>query len=107
MARRSRLVPRLAPYYLILPAWLWLPFFVSFVIRTQSWSTMLSDNGIVLSPLKHLGLLPADYHILATSTAVVWGLAYNFLPFMVLPVYVALERLDPALLEASADLYGS
>jgi spermidine/putrescine transport system permease protein len=48
-----------------------------------------------------------DFHILATSTAVIWGLTYNFLPFMVLPIYVALERQDPALLDASADLYGS
>jgi spermidine/putrescine transport system permease protein len=84
-----------------------LPFFVSFVIRTQSWKFMLADNGIVLSPLRHLGLISEDFHILATATAVVLGLTYNFLPFMVLPIYVALERLDPALLEASADLYGS
>jgi spermidine/putrescine transport system permease protein len=84
-----------------------LPFFVSFVIRTQSWNFMLSDNGIILTPLKNLGILSQDYHILATSTAVIGGLTYNFLPFMVLPIYVALERVDPALLEAAADLYGS
>ncbi len=84
-----------------------LPFFVSFVIRTQSWNFMLSDNGMVLSPLKSWGLVGQDFHILATSGAVIGGLTYNFLPFMVLPIYVALERLDPALLEASADLYGS
>jgi spermidine/putrescine transport system permease protein len=84
-----------------------LPFFVSFVIRTQSWNFMLSDNGIVLSPLKSAGILPQDFHILATATAVVGGLTYNFLPFMVLPIYVALERIEPALLEAAADLYGS
>jgi spermidine/putrescine transport system permease protein len=84
-----------------------LPFFVSFVIRTQSWNFILSDNGMVLSRLKDWGLVSADFHILATSTAVVWGLTYNFLPFMVLPIYVALERQDPALLDASADLYGS
>ncbi|HZC73758.1 MAG TPA: ABC transporter permease [Jatrophihabitans sp.] len=84
-----------------------LPFFVSFVIRTQAWSTILSDDGIVLSRLKDWGIVGADYHVLATPTAVIWGLTYNFLPFMVLPIYVALERLDPALLEASSDLYGS
>jgi spermidine/putrescine transport system permease protein len=84
-----------------------LPFFVSFVIRTQSWNFMLSDNGIVLTPLKSWGVVSQDFHLLATSTAVIGGLSYNFLPFMVLPIYVALERLDPALLEASADLYGS
>ena len=84
-----------------------LPFFVSFVIRTQSWSFMLSDNGMVLSPLKGLGLVPEDFHLLQTPVAVVGGLVYNFLPFMVLPIYVSLERIEPALLEASADLYAS
>ena len=84
-----------------------LPFFVSFVIRTQSWSFILSDNGMVLSPLKRWGVVSKDYHLLATAPAVIGGLVYNFLPFMVLPIYVGLERLDGALLEASADLYGS
>jgi spermidine/putrescine transport system permease protein len=84
-----------------------LPFFVSFVIRTQSWNQILSDNGMVLSPLKSLHLVPAGFHILATPYAVIGGLTYNFMPFMVLPIYVALERVDPALLEASADLYAS
>jgi spermidine/putrescine transport system permease protein len=84
-----------------------LPFFVSFVIRTQSWNQILSDNGMVLSPLKSLHLLPTGFHILATPYAVIGGLTYNFMPFMVLPIYVALERVDPALLEASADLYAS
>jgi spermidine/putrescine transport system permease protein len=84
-----------------------LPFFVSFVIRTQSWGFILSDNGMVLGPLKHLGWINADYHILQTPVAVVGGLVYNFLPFMVLPIYVSLERIDPSLLEASADLYAN
>jgi spermidine/putrescine transport system permease protein len=84
-----------------------LPFFVSFVIRTQSWNFILSDNGMLLSRLKDWGWLSADFHILQTSTAVIGGLVYNFLPFMVLPIYVSLERVDPALLEASADLYAS
>lgn len=84
-----------------------LPFFVSFVIRTYSWNFILADNGMVLSPLKSWHLVGQDFHILATSVAVVGGLTYNFLPFMVLPIYVALERVDPALLEASADLYAS
>jgi spermidine/putrescine transport system permease protein len=84
-----------------------LPFFVSFVIRTVSWNFILADNGMVLSPLKSWHVLGPDFHILATSVAVVGGLAYNFLPFMVLPIYVALERVDPALLEAAADLYAS
>jgi spermidine/putrescine transport system permease protein len=84
-----------------------LPFFVSFVIRTQSWNFILSDNGMLLSQLKDWGLVSPDFHILATAPAVIGGLTYNFLPFMVLPIYVGLERLDPALLEAAADLYGS
>lgn len=84
-----------------------LPFFVTFVIRTISWEFLLSDNGIVLGPLKQAGLLPSGFHILATSYAVVGGLTYNFLPFMVLPIYVALERVDLQLMEAAADLYSS
>jgi spermidine/putrescine transport system permease protein len=84
-----------------------LPFFVSFVIRTASWKFILNDEGIVLGPLKELGLLPQDFHILATSAAVIGGLTYNYLPFMVLPLYVALERIDPSLVEAAHDLFAS
>ncbi len=93
-----------------------LPFFVSFVIRTQSWEFMLDDHGMVLGTLRtlhlaglleNIGLLGSGGQILQTSTAVVGGLVYNFLPFTVLPIYVALERVDPALLEASADLYAN
>lgn len=82
-----------------------LPFFVSFVLRTLSWQFFLADDGILLGPLKSLGLVGADFHILATSAAVIGGLTYNFLPFMVLPIYVALERVDPRLMEAAQDLY--
>jgi spermidine/putrescine transport system permease protein len=84
-----------------------LPFFVSFVIRTQSWEFMLDDHGMVLGLLRTFHLAGAHTQILQTSTAVVGGLTYNFLPFTVLPIYVALERVDPALLEASADLYAN
>jgi spermidine/putrescine transport system permease protein len=84
-----------------------LPFFVSFVIRTASWKFILNDQGILLGPLKEAGLLPNDFHILATSTAVIGGLTYNYLPFMVLPLYVALERIDPSLVEAAHDLFAS
>lgn len=84
-----------------------LPFFVSFVIRTQSWDFILSDHGILLSPLKNWHLVPQDYAILQTPVAVIGGLTYNFLPFTVLPIYVALERVDPAFMEASADLYAN
>ncbi|MFL6054382.1 MAG: ABC transporter permease [Actinoallomurus sp.] len=82
-----------------------LPFFVSFVLRTFSWKFLLADNGIVLGPLKNAGLLPQDFHVLATGFAVVAGLTYNYLPFMILPIYVALERVDPRLIEAAQDLY--
>jgi spermidine/putrescine transport system permease protein len=92
-----------------------LPFFVSFVIRTQSWEFMLEDNGMVLGLLRDLHLVGLFQHlglvhhgqILQTSTAVVGGLVYNFLPFTVLPIYVALERIEPALLEAAGDLYAN
>jgi spermidine/putrescine transport system permease protein len=93
-----------------------LPFFVSFVIRTLSWQFMLGDHGMVIGLMRDLhllgffeniGLVGANGHILQTSTAVVGGLVYNFLPFTVLPIYVALERVDPRLLEASADLYAN
>jgi spermidine/putrescine transport system permease protein len=84
-----------------------LPFFVSFVIRTASWKFILNDEGFLLGPLKEAGVLPNDFHILATSTAVIGGLTYNYLPFMVLPLYVALERVDPSLVEAAHDLFAS
>ncbi|MFC5831370.1 ABC transporter permease [Nonomuraea insulae] len=84
-----------------------LPFFVSFVLRTISWNFLLSDNGILFGTLKDWGLLPADFHVLATTFAVVGGLTYNFLPFMILPIYVALERVDPRVVEAAQDLYAT
>ena len=84
-----------------------LPFFVSFVLRTISWNFILADNGILLGPLKDIHLLPQGYHILATGTAVVGGLTYNYLPFMILPIYVALERVDPRQVEAAYDLYAT
>ncbi len=84
-----------------------LPFFVSFVLRTVSWQYILGDNGILLGPLKSAGILPENFRILATGTAVIFGLAYNYLPFMVLPIYVALERIDFRLVEAAQDLYAS
>jgi spermidine/putrescine transport system permease protein len=90
--------------YLLL---LLLPFFVSFVIRTVAWQFLLSDDGIVVGTLKHLGLVSQDYHILATSTAVIAGIAYNYLPFMALPLYVALEAIDRSVVAAAGDLYAS
>jgi spermidine/putrescine transport system permease protein len=84
-----------------------LPYFTPFLIRTYSWQQILSDNGLVLGTLKNWGLLPDDFIILTTATAVVAGMIYNFLPFMALPLYVALERIDPRLLDAASDLYSS
>ena len=84
-----------------------LPFFVSFVIRTLSWQFLLSDDGILLGTLKSWGVLPANFRVLATSVAVLSGIAYNFLPFMVLPLYVALERVDRRVVEAAGDLYAN
>jgi spermidine/putrescine transport system permease protein len=81
------------------------PFFTSFLVRTLAWKTILSDNGVLVSLLRDLHLLGADRRLLATPFAVVAGLTYNFLPFMVLPLYASLERLDGRLLEAAADLY--
>ncbi|MFD0884223.1 ABC transporter permease [Streptosporangium algeriense] len=84
-----------------------LPFFVSFVLRTVSWKFLLADDGLLLSPLKAMGLVAQDFHVLQTTAAVIGGLVYNYLPFMILPIYVALERIDPRVVEAAQDLYAA
>ena len=81
------------------------PFFTSFLLRTQSWKIILGDDGILFGPLKDLGFLPPEFRVLATPAAVVAGIAYNFLPFMTLPIYVSLEKIDIRLVEAAKDLY--
>ena len=83
------------------------PFFVTYLIRTLAWETILSDNGFVVHTLQHLGILGSDGRLLATSAAVITGITYNFLPFMVLPLYVSLEQIDHRLIEAAEDLYAS
>ncbi|MDX6387730.1 MAG: spermidine/putrescine transport system permease protein [Gaiellaceae bacterium] len=83
------------------------PFFVTYLIRTLAWETILADQGPVVSVLRHIGILGADGRLLATSTAVVAGITYNFFPFMALPLYVSLEQIDGRLLEAAQDLYAS
>ena len=83
------------------------PFFTSFLIRTISWKILLGDGGPLLGPLKDLHILPEDLSLLYTPVAVVAGITYNFLPFMVLPLYVALEKIDPRLIEAANDLYAT
>lgn len=84
-----------------------IPFFVSFVIRTVVWEFILSDQGIILGSLKNAHLIPQSFHVLATGYAVVAGLAYNYLPFTALPLYVAIERIDKRLLDAAYDLYAT
>jgi spermidine/putrescine transport system permease protein len=84
-----------------------LPFFVSFVIRTLEWRFLLSDGGIILGPLKDLGILGDDFRVIATPIAVIGGLVYNFFPFMALPLFVSLEKMDRSLLDAAGDLYSS
>ena len=83
------------------------PFFTSFLIRTISWQLILADQGFVVETLKFLHVLAADGHLLATPIAVITGITYNFLPFMVLPLYASLEKIDPRLMEAGEDLYAS
>ncbi len=84
-----------------------LPFFVSYVLRTVSWQLILADNGWVVDRLQDVGLVAADGRLLATRTAVIAGITYNFLPFMALPLYVSLEKIDRRLIEAATDLYAS
>src|SRR4051812_48719901 len=83
------------------------PFFVTYLIRTLAWQTILSDNGFVVNTLQSLHVLGPGGRLLATSTAVVAGITYNFLPFMALPLYVSLEQIDGRMLEAAEDLYAS
>ncbi len=80
------------------------PFFASFLIRTFAWQTILTDDGFITQTIAGLGILP-EGRLLATPIAVVAGLTYNFLPFMTLPLYSSLDRIDPRLIEAANDLY--
>ena len=83
------------------------PFFTTYLIRTIAWKTILSDSSPLVGVFQTLSLIPDDGRILATSGAVIAGLTYNFLPFMILPIYASLERLDLSLIEAAKDLYAS
>src|SRR3954454_19554161 len=82
------------------------PFFTTYLIRTIAWETILSDESPVTEVLDAMGLAPGG-HVLATSGAVIAGLTYNFIPFMILPIYASLERIDVRLIEAAKDLYSS
>jgi len=84
-----------------------LPFFTTYLVRTLAWETILDDRSVVVDTLKALGLVADDGRVLATTGAVIAGLTYNFLPFMILPLYAAIERIDRAMLEAAYDLYAS
>jgi spermidine/putrescine transport system permease protein len=83
------------------------PFFISFLLRTLAWKQILSDEGPVVSFLQALTVMPQDAHITGTPVAVIFGLTYNFIPFMCLPIYTSLERLDLRYVEAGGDLYAS
>jgi spermidine/putrescine transport system permease protein len=83
------------------------PFFTSFLLRTISWQIVLGDEGLVLGPIKDAGLIDPNFAIMSTPFAVIAGITYNFLPFMTLPIYVSLEKIDIRLIEAAQDLYAS
>ena len=83
------------------------PFFTTYLIRTLAWETILSDESPVVSFLQTIGVVADGGHVLATAPAVIAGLTYNFLPFMILPLYASLERVDGRLIEAANDLYAS
>jgi spermidine/putrescine transport system permease protein len=84
-----------------------LPFFTSYVLRTVAWQLILNDNGWVVHRFQDVGLISSSGRLLASNKAVIAGITYNFLPFMILPLYVTLERLDRRLIEAATDLYAS
>jgi spermidine/putrescine transport system permease protein len=96
--------PRLKPLLLLL---IILPFFTSYLVRTTAWQTILADDGWIVNSLQTVGVVGEDGRLLATATAVITGITYNFLPFMALPLYVSLEKIDKRLIEAATDLYAS
>jgi len=83
------------------------PFFISFLLRTIAWTQLLSDNSGFVALLHTLHILGPNQSFLGTDAAVIFGLTYNFIPFMTLPLFTNLERLDTRLLEAAGDLYAS
>ena len=83
------------------------PFFISFLLRTIAWKQMLDDKSPVISWLHQMQILAPSQHFIGSDAAVVFGLVYNFIPFMTLPLYTSLERLDVRYLEAGGDLYAT
>lgn len=100
----ARSPARWQPVFLLL---VMLPFWTNFLVRTYAWMILLRHDGLINRFLMALGIVDAPLELLYTPTAVVIGLVYGYLPFMVLPLYVAVERLDPLLVEAAWDLYAS
>jgi spermidine/putrescine transport system permease protein len=83
------------------------PFFTTYLIRTIAWKSILADESFIVDALQFLAIVPDDGRVLATPAAVIAGITYNFLPFMILPIYASLERMDVSLIEAGKDLYAS
>lgn len=83
------------------------PFFISFLLRTLAWKQLFSDESFLVTSLKAVSLLAPEAHVTGTAFSVIFGLTYNFIPFMTLPLYTTLERLDVRYLEAGSDLYAS
>ena len=83
------------------------PFFTTYLIRTLSWETIFDDESPLVDAMKSLGVIPQDGRVLATSGSVIAGITYNFLPFMILPLYASLERIDKRMVEAAMDLYAT
>jgi spermidine/putrescine transport system permease protein len=84
-----------------------LPFFTTYLVRTLAWQTILDDRSVIVDVLQTVGLVADDGRVLATTGAVIAGITYNFLPFMILPLYAAIERIDKRTLEAAYDLYAT
>ncbi len=83
------------------------PFFVSFLLRTVAWKQILGEEGFIVPSLRTFGIISESTTLTSTSFAVIMGMTYNFLPFMTLPLYASLERIDPRTMEASGDLYAN
>jgi spermidine/putrescine transport system permease protein len=84
-----------------------LPFLVNYLVRTYAWVAILSDEGLVNGIIKDIGLTESGIQFVNTPWAVIGGLVYGYLAFLILPLYAALDRMDPSLIEAGKDLYGS
>lgn len=95
ISRRSEHVQRTMVMIVMLPMWM------NFLLRTYAWMTLLEDQGLIN---QFLGLFGLHWHVINTNTAIVLGMVYNFLPFMILPLYSVMAKLDPKIIEAAQDL---